>query len=261
MRATAEDFRKVVIVAREQISGSLAASPAVMDDYRKGLKTYHEISEGRKEEAKTRGEKEGRAIRHLRDSITPEIKELIQQQRFNVMAAGAKFGKFRRDGAGASGGNKEQRGKHVFLRLSANHKALLYGDESLADSPQQLTKLPVADIKHFEAGPSALGGSAAKDGQRRNKGSLSEALSICIYKETGDSLDLTAPDPKTFDHFCDGLNALLGREMSSGKFNEDKEMFLAMEVKIRLLDLEGIDIPDEAPPIPPPPPNFEFSLQ
>ena len=78
-------------------------------------------------------------------------------------------------------------------------------------------------------------------------------------KENNDSVDFIAPDQKTFDFWCDGINALLRREMKSAKATEDLEMFLAMEVKIRLLDVEGLEIPDEPPPIPPLPINFNFS--
>ena len=37
------------------------------------------------------------------------------------------------------------------------------------------------------------------------------------------------------------------------------EMLLCMEIKIRLLETEGITIPTEPPPIPEPPHNFNFA--
>jgi len=48
MRATAEDYPKVIDVADEQISKALSFSPATMEEYKAGLKTYHEINEERK---------------------------------------------------------------------------------------------------------------------------------------------------------------------------------------------------------------------
>jgi len=67
------------------------------------------------------------------------------------------------------------------------------------------------------------------------------------------SLDLLA-DQRTFDYWCDALNALLRRDMVSSKAMDDTELFLSMEIKIRLLDVEGIELPKVAPVIPPPPP-------
>ena len=39
---------------------------------------------------------------------------------------------------------------------------------------------------------------------------------------------------------------------------EDLDMLLSMEIKLRLLDTEGIPIPSKPPPIPPEPDNYEF---
>ena len=53
-------------------------------------------------------------------------------------------------------------------------------------------------------------------------------------------------------------NTLLRMEMQSAEFEKDRKMLLDMEIRIRLLDVEGIDIPEEPPEIPPLPTNFDF---
>lgn len=61
--------------------------------------------------------------------------------------------------------------------------------------------------------------------------------------------------------FClwtDGLNVLLGKEMTSERTQTDLDVLLSMELKLRLLDLENISIPDDPPPIPKPPSNLNF---
>lgn len=92
-----------------------------MDEYKKSLKTYNEISDSRKEEAKSRGEREGKAIQHLRNMLMPEIKDLIQRQRLKYLVNGSKFNKYKREGG-------KDRGKYVYCKLSNNHKSLHYGD-------------------------------------------------------------------------------------------------------------------------------------
>ena len=48
--------------------------------------------------------------------------------------------------------------------------------------------------------------------------------------------------------------------MGSKAAEEDLDTLLHMEIKLRLLEIEGIpEIPQEAPPIPPLPDNFDFS--
>ncbi|KAK2496984.1 hypothetical protein MC885_004722 [Smutsia gigantea] len=58
--------------------------------------------------------------------------------------------------------------------------------------------------------------------------------------------------------FTDGLNALLGKDMMSDLTQNDLDTLLSMEIKLRLLDLENIQIPDAPPPIPKEPSNYDF---
>lgn len=69
---------------------------------------------------------------------------------------------------------------------------------------------------------------------------------------------LTRCCPRQFCLWTDGLNVLLGREMSSESMHSELEILLSMEIKLRLLDLENVPIPDGAPLIPKPPSNFNF---
>lgn len=47
--------------------------------------------------------------------------------------------------------------------------------------------------------------------------------------------------------------------MTSTQVTKDLETLLSMEIKMRMLDTEGVTIPAEAPPIPPPPANYNFA--
>lgn len=46
--------------------------------------------------------------------------------------------------------------------------------------------------------------------------------------------------------------------MTSKETETDLETLLSMDIKLRLLDAEGIVIPHDPPPIPDPPPNYDF---
>lgn len=46
--------------------------------------------------------------------------------------------------------------------------------------------------------------------------------------------------------------------MTSEETKRDLETLLSMEIKLRLLDTEGINIPETPPPIPKEPPNYDF---
>ena len=47
--------------------------------------------------------------------------------------------------------------------------------------------------------------------------------------------------------------------MESLLTKQDMDTLLSMEIKLRLLDTEGVTIPEEPPPIPKEPSNYEFA--
>ena len=47
-------------------------------------------------------------------------------------------------------------------------------------------------------------------------------------------------------------------QMTSALTREDLDMLLNMEIKLRLLDTEGLTIPENPPPVPEDPPDFNF---
>ncbi len=173
--------------------------------------------------------------------------ELIQQQRLNCLVEGTRFSK--------------GKGKHFYCKLSPNHKAFHYGDWNDDSAPPPSlehlpSKLQVAEIKDVLTGANC---PHVRDLNRRaRERNPKDHLAFSLVKESGDSVDFIAPDQKRFDYWTDGLAALLRTEMRSAESAKDLEMLLSMEVKIRLLDVEGIDIPEEAPVVPPLPNNFEF---
>lgn len=64
------------------------------------------------------------------------------------------------------------------------------------------------------------------------------------------------------EQYCiwtDGLCALLGREMSSDLTRSDLDTLISMEMKLRLLDLENITIPEAPPPVPKEPSSYNFT--
>ena len=128
------------------------------------------------------------------------------------------------------------------------------GASSPIESLQE--KVQVADIRRVQTGPNCphVGRANKNAGRERNP-----KWAFSLIADSGDSLlDFYAPDEKTFDHWCDGINTLLRMEMQSAEFEKDRKMLLDMEIRIRLLDVEGIDIPEEPPEIPPLPTNFDF---
>uniref|UniRef100_A0A8C6Y9V2 Engulfment and cell motility 1 n=1 Tax=Naja naja TaxID=35670 RepID=A0A8C6Y9V2_NAJNA len=253
MRATSEDFNKVMQVVREQIMRALTTKPSSLDQFKSKLQnlSYTEILKIRQSERMNQEDFQSRPILELKEKIQPEILELIKQQRLNRLVEGTCFRKLN---------SRRRQDKFWYCRLSPNHKVLHYGD--LEESPQGEVphdslqdKLPVADIKAIVTGKDCPH-MKEKGALKQNKEVLELAFSI-LFDSSG-QLNFIAPDKHEYCVWTDGLNALLGKDMMSELTRNDLDTLLSMEIKLRLLDLENIQIPDAPPPIPKEPSNYDF---
>ncbi|EZA47095.1 engulfment and cell motility protein 1 [Ooceraea biroi] len=257
MRATTEDFVKVFSVVREQITRALHCKPTGLDKFKNKLQqlTYSTITNLWQQERTSREEWESHArpIVELREQITPEIIELIQQQRLGFLVQGTRFMKY-------SARGQRIKDKFWYVRLSPNHKVFHYGDcdeKSVPTIDELPTKLAVVEIRGLLTGRDC---PHMKDLQRR-KTTHQLAFSLALDSVEVSSLDFVAPDEQVFDYWTDGINALLGNRMTSKEAENDLETLLSMDIKLRLLDAEGIDIPQDPPTIPELPPNYDFCYE
>ncbi|XP_042690314.1 engulfment and cell motility protein 2 isoform X4 [Centrocercus urophasianus] len=253
MRATAEDFNKVMQVVREQITRALPSKPNSLDQFKSKLRSlsYSEILRLRQSERMSQDDFQSPPIVELREKIQPEILELIKQQRLNRLCEGSSFRKI---------GNRRRQERFWYCRLALNHKVLHYGD--LEDNAQgEVTfeslqeKIPVADIKAIVTGKDCPH-MKEKSALKQNKEVLELAFSI-LY-DPDETLNFIAPNKYEYCIWIDGLNALLGKDMSSELTRSDLDTLLSMEMKLRLLDLENIQIPEAPPPIPKEPSSYDF---
>ncbi|CAL1526666.1 unnamed protein product [Lymnaea stagnalis] len=255
MKATSDDFQKVLDVVREQIVRVLDTSPTSFEAFRSKINTLTYAQINRLWETE-RLVKEGQGaqlkpIIELREQIKPEMMDLIKQQRLKYLTSGSRFAKYTKTG--------RIKDKFWCWRLAPNYKALHYGDcgesenLSLDDLPN---KLPLSDIRKLLVGKDCPHINTVKN--RSKLPSSNTAFSIQCDLDT-DPICFMASSENEFDMWTDGLNSLLGNEMTSGQVGKDLETLLSMEIKMRMLDTEGVPIPAEAPPIPPPPANYNFT--
>ncbi|KAL0267620.1 UNVERIFIED_CONTAM: hypothetical protein PYX00_009836 [Menopon gallinae] len=264
MRASTEDFVKVFSVVKEQITRALASQPTGMDKFKTKLNslTYSEITNLWQQERTSREEWESHArpIVQLKEMITPEIIDLIQQQRLGFLIEGTRFTKYSNRGQLRYGTEERIKDKFWYVRLSPNQKVFHYGDcdeKSVPTLEELPNKLAVVDIKALVTGKEC---PHMKD-VRGRKTTHTLAFSLLLNLVEVSSLDFVAPDEQVYDYWTDGINALLGNKMTSKETENDLDTLLSMEIKLRLLDVEGIDIPQDPPPIPPSPPNYDFCFE
>ncbi|XP_043979779.1 engulfment and cell motility protein 3 [Gambusia affinis] len=252
MRATQEDFDKVMQVVKEQITRTLASKPTSLELFKNKVNAlnYSEILKLRQTERLHQEETLAPPVLELKERLKPELLELIRQQRLNRLCQGTMFRKI---------SSRRRQDKLWYCRLSPNHKMLHYGDvEEDAENPAIETlqdKIPVADIKGLLIGKDC-------PHMKENKGKQTKEVLDLAFSITYDveecSLNFIAPSRTDFCLWTDGLSVLLGRDMSSESMRSELEILLSMEIKLRLLDLENVPIPDSAPAVPKPPSNYNF---
>lgn len=117
--------------------------------------------------------------------------------------------------------------------------------------------MPISEIKQLLEGKEC---PHMKE-TRIRKSAVNLAFSITFENMEHSTLDFVAPDESIFNYWTDGINALLGQPMVSKQKNEDFDTLLSMEIKLRLLDTEGVDISKDPPPIPEDPENYDFCFE
>ncbi|MFT7810501.1 engulfment and cell motility protein 3 [Arapaima gigas] len=252
MRATQEDFDKVMQVVREQITRTLSTKPTSLELFKNKVNAlnYSEILKLRQTERLHQEETLAPPVLELKERLKPELLELIRQQRLTRLCHGTLFRKI---------SSRRRQDKLWYCRLSPNHKVLHYGDvEEDTETPPIETlqeKIPVADIKALLTGKDC-------PHMKENKGKQTKEVLDLAFSITYDveeySLNFIASSRTDFCLWTDGLSVLLGREMTSECMRSELEILLSMEIKLRLLDLENVPIPDAAPPVPKPPSSFNF---
>ena len=253
MSAIKDDFDKVVSVFYDQVYIALGDKSSSFDSFKHKLNSlpYSAILKRRQQEREDKENFDARAtpVVELQLEIEPEMIELIKQQRYAYMKEGSVFHKI---------SNKRRDKSRWFCRLSPNHKLFCYGDIEESDDSASIEflpgQLPVATIKDLIVGKNCPHIRNA----RAHKSTTDLAFSI--LSDPDDHLNFVAPSREVWSVWTDGINALLGKEMTSSKAKADLDDLLSMEMKLRLLDLENIPIPDQPPEIPPLPKNYEFIL-
>lgn len=256
MRASISDFDKVMDVTKDQLVSALKKDPQTLDLFKQVLPSYSEISESWQNANRRKGDEDCEAIKGLKAVLKPDIMDLILAQRLNYICEGTLFIN-QRKGHGSS--------KFIYVKLSPNKKTLCYDDWSdknhVPEIEELKKKMLISDVKHFFTGNDCLTAvTHNKESRRRNDQDVDKYLTII---SVNDQLELIAPDDKdkakdAFDYWCDAIHALMGNEMTSKKMSDDLDLLLGHEVRLRLLDIEDVKLPDKAPPIPPLPPSFDI---
>lgn len=166
------------------------------------------------------------------DSVQADVIALIAKQRCLRLAEGGRFIKYSTKG-------QKIKDKYWLCKLSPNHKTLHYGD--LEDNREKtLDELPnrlnVVDIKRILVGKDC---PHMKDGHAK-KSTVDLAFTIVYESEYEAYLNFVAVDQKTFNHWVDGLSALMKAPMFSELFQKDLQILTRIQLKMNAMSEDKI---------------------
>ena len=81
-----------------------------------------------------------------------------------------------------------------------------------------------------------------------------------IQFRNGNSLELIASSREEYVHWVDGIHLLLNKEFECEENLNDFDVLTSAEMIVKLMELEGVKLPTQAPEIPPLPSNYNFYM-
>ncbi|KAF4529138.1 hypothetical protein B566_EDAN017489 [Ephemera danica] len=250
MRASKEDYQKIINVMRKKIQVALSKKPLTVKDFESKFYTinYNEVSKiwQEEQEIKERLElKEKKSLLQLKEILKPEYLILIRKQRLNVLCAGSYVKYF-------SKANKIKN-KVMFAKYVPSKKLFEFVDEE--DRCNNFC-VELYQIKSIVVGQDCTHVKTSRGQKLRPEFAFSLML---LPDMEPNCVNLAATSEKQLCYIMDGFRTLLGMEMTSSVYEEELQSLLDVHVRLQLLDAHGVDLPaGDAPPIPPPPPNFDF---
>lgn len=244
MAAITEDFDKVMSVVVEQITTSLDTNPTMLENFKQKLPSYSAILKRREQQLIHMDDLYSKAapVLELRRRLLPDMRALVKENRLTRMKQGARFHKL----------TKKHNKTLWQCRLANNEKYLQYGDSSTMPDT-----IDLANVKDLVTGKHNPHLKNVKQGSHRV---AVDQIFTLVY-DHDQVMHFVAHDYTQLATWVDGLSALLGREMPSQKARDDIEYLMRYEVKLKLLELENVTIPEKQPQIPDAPPaDYCFAL-
>lgn len=247
MRAGILDLEKVTAVVTKQITMVMSQDASTLTSSETLRNRLFELSYKKITESEEHSQLlddsvlKSRPVQDLKTKITPEIYELVKRERLNHLVQGSAFPK-----VGA-----KRRDQFFYCRLSPNHKIIHFGDAAghTAPSLESLdSKIQVSEMR-------LVVGNDCPHAERLRKGTN---MIFSLFYNGNEHLDFCAPTEALHNIWVDGLSVLLDKAMPSKAAVEDLDTLVNMDLKLRLLDMENITIPNQPPLKPADPPNFDF---
>eukprot|EP00050_Salpingoeca_kvevrii_P018512 m.75339 g.75339 ORF g.75339 m.75339 type:complete len:717 (+) comp8077_c0_seq1:180-2330(+) len=260
MEAKIVDFDKVMTIVRKQISLVLesANKPRTMDEFKNALlqRSYSDMMNLEAQRLKAiQSLVEGAVpVVNLKNTLRDELMEVVKQQRLALLCEGAYFQTINDKG--------RLKKEKIFMILASNKIGLHFGEvasvsEHDKPSPSSLPDSFIGgDIKVL----CVDGDSMIKDKLKK----LDEVQGLAIglmVENREDILILVASNSRDASIWRDGFRVLMGDTPLEAEAKADVEALLSVEMNLRMMDMQDVDVSELSPQVPELPTDFNFFYQ
>eukprot|EP00026_Physarum_polycephalum_P003210 Phypoly_transcript_03220.p1 GENE.Phypoly_transcript_03220~~Phypoly_transcript_03220.p1 ORF type:complete len:700 (+),score=127.66 Phypoly_transcript_03220:236-2335(+) len=245
MNASYMDFPKVLAAVQKQIMEVIDARPLTLEQFH--------MAACFKGSNLSMGEpdiEEPESVKKLRTTVKKEVLEMVKQQKLSYLTDGCCFRVLK----GATSKNKGAQ-SFFFARVNENHTELAWGP--VADVHERPGNLPNT-VKVSEITSVALGHDIPSFSKKKPSEDIVALAFAFLCKDEKQTVEFLAINREDFVNWVDGMRALLGKSMDCAETLEEAKTLVSLEMKMRLLDLEGFEIPKDPPAIPEIPTDFDF---
>ena len=248
MNASYMDFPKVIAAVRKRISDVINTNPLTIDQFQKAV-TIIGATHNRKvnkdnnsDEDSLQTNNNNETINKLRDKIKNETQEIMKQQRNSILIEGMWF-------KSPKSTNKSKQFTFTYLKLMDNKQEFIIGTSTNTNQSESTMNLKITEISDMVIGSNTPMFSKQKKLTPQDEEIASLSFSF-ILKEAGKSIDCVAFTNDDFIVWTDAVRLLLNDRFEHKDTLNEITILTAIELKIRLLDIDEKTIPTVAPPVP-----------
>eukprot|EP01112_Ceratiomyxa_fruticulosa_P021611 TRINITY_DN7666_c0_g3_i2.p1 TRINITY_DN7666_c0_g3~~TRINITY_DN7666_c0_g3_i2.p1 ORF type:complete len:712 (+),score=155.21 TRINITY_DN7666_c0_g3_i2:203-2338(+) len=249
MQASYMDFPKVIAAVKKQIFDVVAACPLTLEQFfsaacSKGRGTIGESDDS--------DQAEPDSIKKLRIQVKKETMELVRSQKIAYLQDGQAFKSLKPIQS------KDKKLAPQFMFYKLNDQELFFGPTMEYTERPALSSLSNS-LKISDCVSVVVGNDVPSFNKKKVSEDIANLTFALIAKDEKQTQEFLAATRDDFVNWTDGLRSLLGKQMETPETVEELKTLVSLEMKVRLLDLEGVDnIPKDTIPIPPPPPDYLF---
>lgn len=247
MNASYMDFPKVIAAVRKQIEDVLEINPVTLDIFSRAV-----TKEGTATEQDGDDDNEHPQIKAIKATIRKETYDMYVNNRMEKLKDGCNFA--------ALGKLKEASGKskvaYVFVRLDPTMQSVQY---QMVNGPTDTATMFASTIPRAEIQKIMLGKdcpTVVKD--KKFEGDVKRVLGLALKDR---EVELLAQSQSDYLNWIDGLRLFCGGSMAEKDNLDELASLTNMFINVRLVDLAGLQLPEEPPAVPPPPANYDFSAE